>query len=216
MKKGNAKYWRAGQLDIDVHAGIVARLTTECRGNVHDCHVVQVTCESFEKETYGANPHSGAYGNRPDYNAKNAADLTTGSYFSSAYREKKEDIPHTRNNWVCYDFERRRVVATHYTVRTYAFGPGCSHLKPWLVETSADRKSWREVAREEGTNRLNESLFTAIFTVASGRECRFIRLVQIGRNHWVDDQLNISAWEIFGRLIGAPARDSFSNESSSE
>jgi hypothetical protein len=53
MKKGNGKYWRAGQLDIDVRDGIFARLTTECRGNVHDCHVVQVTCGSFEKETYG-------------------------------------------------------------------------------------------------------------------------------------------------------------------
>jgi hypothetical protein len=119
--------------------------------------------------------------------------LTTGSYLSSAYREKREDIPHTRNNWVCYDFERRRIVVIHYTISTYAFGPGCSHLKSWLIETSADGKSWREVAREEGTNRLNGSLFTAIFTVASGRECRFIRLMQIGRNHWGDDQLNISA-----------------------
>jgi hypothetical protein len=37
--------------------------------------------------------------------------------------------------------------------------------------------------------------------VAGGGECRFIRLVNVGKNHFGDDQLNISAWEIFGSLI---------------
>jgi hypothetical protein len=37
--------------------------------------------------------------------------------------------------------------------------------------------------------------------VTGGRECRFIRLVNIGRNHDGEDCLCISAWEIFGSLI---------------
>jgi hypothetical protein len=45
-------------------------------------------------------------------------------------------------------------------------GSGTCHLKSWLVETSADGKSWREVAREENNERLNGKSFTGIFAVA--------------------------------------------------
>jgi hypothetical protein len=168
---------------------------------VHDRDVVDVTSGSFEKETRGANPHSGAYDNDVDCAAKNAADLETGSNFLSAYREGWEDIPHTKNNWVCYDFKERRVVPTHYAINTNEYGPGYAHLKSWLVETSADGESWREVAREEKNRQLNGSWFTGTFAVAAGGECRFIRLVNIGKNQTGDDCLCISAWEIFGSLV---------------
>jgi hypothetical protein len=42
---------------------------------------------------------------------------------------------------------------------------------------------------------------TGTFAVADGGECRFIRLVNIARNHLGNDCLFISAWEIFGNLI---------------
>jgi hypothetical protein len=167
---------------------------------VHGRHIVDVTFGSFEKETEGANPHSGAFCNASNYAAKNAADLETDSYFCSAYR-RKEDILHTRNNWLCYDFKERKIVPTHYAIRTNLAGPGYSHLKSWLVETSADGESWREVAREEGNEQLNGKWFTVTFAVAGGGECRFIRLVNIGRNQHGNDQLRISAWETFGGLI---------------
>jgi hypothetical protein len=116
---------------------------------VHDRHLVEVTSGSFERETQGANPHSGAYNNRPENAAKNAADLETDSHFFSAYRLRKEDIRHTRNTWLCYDFKERRIVPTHCTIRTYGIGSGTAHLKSSLVETSVEGESWREVAREE-------------------------------------------------------------------
>jgi hypothetical protein len=184
--------------DLNVPDGIIAHLTRECGGNVHDRHVVEVTSGSFERETLGANPHSGAFDNAPDYAAKNAADLETGSRFYSAYREKKENIPHTRNNWICYDFKERRIMLTHYTICTFHGG---QRLKSWLVETSLDGKSWREVAHEEDNTQLNGRHFTATFAVAGGRECRFIRLVNIGRDHYGYDCLIIPAWEIFGGLV---------------
>jgi hypothetical protein len=74
-------------------------------------------------------------------------------------------------------------------------------LKSWLVETSADGDTWREVARKEDNEQLNGYLFTATFAVAGGGECRFIRLVNIGRNHMGNDSLYITRWEIFGGLI---------------
>jgi hypothetical protein len=125
VKKGKAKPRWGNEVEIDVPDGIIAHLTKECGGNVQDRHVVDVTCGSLEKETYGANPHSGAYENKLCYAAKNAANLEDDSHFSSACRSRSEDIPHTRNNWVCYDFKERRIVPTHYAVRTNWYGPGC-------------------------------------------------------------------------------------------
>jgi hypothetical protein len=91
-------------------------------------------------------------------------------------------------------------VATHYAIRTYWGDPGNAHLKSWLVETSADGESWREVDHKDGNKQLNGTHFTGTFEIADGGECRFIRLVNIGRNHWGNDRLAISAWEIFGSL----------------
>jgi hypothetical protein len=64
-----------------------------------------------------------------------------------------------------------------------------------------DRENWREVAHQEDNEQLNGKWFTDTFGVAGGGECRFIRLVNIGRNHRWDDALFISAWEIFGNLF---------------
>jgi hypothetical protein len=102
---------------------------------------------------------------------------------------------------VCYDFKERRIVPTHYTIRTNGYGPGGEHLKSWLVEISGDGQNWWEVAREENNTQLNGKWFSDTFAVAGGGECRFIRLVNIGRNHYGGDSFWISAWEIFESLI---------------
>jgi hypothetical protein len=69
------------------------------------------------------------------------------------------------------------------------------------LETSADGESWREVDCREDTNEVNSNYFTGIFGVAGGGECRFIRLANIDKNHFANDAIYISAWEIFGSLI---------------
>jgi hypothetical protein len=51
-------------------------------------------------------------------------------------------------------------VPTHSAIRTHGYPPGNSHLKSWLIETSADGESWREVAREKGNRQLNGSFKT--------------------------------------------------------
>jgi hypothetical protein len=49
----------------DVPDGIIAHLTRECGGNVHDRHTVNVRRGSFEREMERADPHSGACHNLP-------------------------------------------------------------------------------------------------------------------------------------------------------
>jgi hypothetical protein len=189
------------EVEIDVPDGIITHLTRECGANVHDGHVVEVTSGSFAKETHWVDLHLEAFGNHPNYAAKNASDLETASCFWSAYREKEDDIPYTRNNRVCHNFKERRIVPTHYAIRTNWSDSGNSHVKSWLVETSVDGENWREVAHEEDNEQLNGSHLTGPFAVAGGRACRFIRLVNIGRNHRGRDTICISAWEIFGSLF---------------
>jgi hypothetical protein len=61
MKRGKLRLFGRikPEQTYDIPDGIIAHLTRECGGNVHDRHVVDITCGSFEKETYGASPHSG-------------------------------------------------------------------------------------------------------------------------------------------------------------
>jgi hypothetical protein len=92
-----------------------------------------------------------------------------------------------RNNWICYDFNERRIVPTYYTIRSSCYNPD---LKSWPVETSLDGESWLEVAREEHNKELNQALCTGTFAVAGAGDCRFIQLVNIGRNHRANDGLN--------------------------
>jgi hypothetical protein len=121
--------WSKKVGSFDVHDGVIAHLTREYGGNVHDHLVVDVTCGPFEKETEEANPHSGAYNNHPSCVAKNPTDLETDSIFFSAYHLSSHDIPHMKNNWGCYEFTGRKTVPTHYTIRRYGYPPGSARLK---------------------------------------------------------------------------------------
>jgi hypothetical protein len=172
---------KGGQFEVP--DGIIAHLTRECGGNVQDRNVVEVTSGSFGTET-----------NPPCGKLKNIADMEAGSYFHTCYRSRSEDIPHTRNNWVCYDFKDKRIIPTHYTIRSLGDKPNFSHLKSWLVETSVDGKNWKEVDHKE----LNGKWFMGTFTVAGGDVCRFIRLVNIGRDH--------QGYDILGRSSGSSSR----------
>jgi hypothetical protein len=70
-----------------------------------------------------------------------------------------------------------------------------------LAELSADGRSWQEADRQENNNEFNGSLFTGIFSVACGGDCRSIRLVNIGKNYTGCDTLVVAGREIFESLI---------------
>jgi IS1 family transposase len=185
---------------FEVPDGIIGHLTRECGGNVHDHNIIEVT--SYIPSGADRIWVTGSHRSNP---ARNAAALADGSIFQSAPfngHSYDQNTPHTRNNWLCYDFKDRRIVPTHYAIRSHQHGDsGAEHLKSWLVETSADSQTWKEVDRREGSTELNGQSLTRTFAVTGGSACRFIRLVNIGRTHHGDDCVAISALEIFGSLI---------------
>jgi hypothetical protein len=48
---------------------------------------------------------------------------------------------------------------------------------------------------------MKERSVIRLFKVNQGKLRRFVRIVNIGRNHYGDDRLVISAWEVFGDLF---------------
>ena len=64
--------------------GVIAYLTRECGGNVHDKGIVNVTASSL-------NPHV----NSSEYQLKNVVDMGTNTRYWSN---------NEKNTWICYDF----------------------------------------------------------------------------------------------------------------
>jgi hypothetical protein len=173
---------------LEVPDGIIRHLTREWGGDLGDRNI-RVTA-------------SGVYDNNPNYKPGNATDLDQTSHFVSACRAARKDIPHERNNWICYDFRRRRIVPKAYAIRSCDERRGGPHLRSWLVEVSVDGENWTEIDHHEHDNELNGYHVVQTFSVQQVTECRYIRLVNIGRTHCNDDAIHIEAWEIFGTLIG--------------
>jgi hypothetical protein len=164
--------------------GIIAHLTAQGGGNVHDRHVVNVT-SSPPFDTHA-------------HDAKNAVDLHSDTQFWSNCHFN--EISHTRNNWICLDFKRRRVIPTHITIRSRCGVGGCN-LKSWIIEVSVDGQHWTKIGHWENNSDLNKENTTCVFPVTEGEICRFLRLVNIGKNHFGHDMLAIAGFEVFDTLI---------------
>jgi hypothetical protein len=169
--------------------GIIRHLKKRYTGNVHDCGAVVVSSSRpMADASYCC--------------AKNVVDLKSSSFFWSAHRNIWDDIPHSKNKWLCYDFRDRKVIPSHYAIRTNSNDIESEHLRNWAVEGSRDGETWVEIDRREDNGELNGYKFTATFSVSKICECRMVRIANIGTNWVGSDALEISAFEIFGALIG--------------
>ena len=155
--------------------GVIAELTRECGGNVHEKGAVEVTANTVY---YG-------------HEAKNVVDLGTNPHFASS------DEP---NSWIRYDFKGRRVAPTSYSIRTH----DCIYPKSWVLEVSNDGSdgSWTIVDRRENSNDLNAGRVTRNFAIST-TPCgsfQFVRLRQIGKTHSDNYLLVLTSLELFGTL----------------
>ena len=161
--------------------GIIAHLTRECGGNVHEKGIVKVTALSCFKA----------------HVPENAVDLGSDSHFAS------QSSP---NQWICYDFGGRRVTPTSYSIRSYCNVPGGAHPRSWVLEVSNDGSEglWEVVDSHENNFNLNDRHVICNFVISAppSGAFRFVRLRQTGKNHYEHggDSLNISALELFGAL----------------
>ena len=160
--------------------GIVAHLTRECNGNVHEKGVIEVTASSIETRHFAP---------------KDVVSQKESSVFFTTSAE---------HSWICYDFKSRRVFPTSYCIRSiYDGGLGSSNLKSWAFEGSNDGQSWCVLDHRENDSSLNARNVTMNFTVTSTESpssYRFLRIHQTGVNHANTNRLALSSLEVFGRL----------------
>jgi len=172
LRWDNARPWQECPL-----RGIIAHLTQECGGNVHDRKVVSVTS-------------NGVYGKAAVHSPAHAADLDTDSIFDSVCQQEA---------WLCYDFMGHEVTVTHYAIRSYSGITGGCNLRSWAVDASKDGGRWQEIDRQDNCDDLRAAGGIAIFLVAKPQSARMVRLRRTGFNHQGSLNFHISAFELFGK-----------------
>lgn len=162
--------------------GIVHFMSNEIRGNVSDKGIIIATSSSA---------------NRSDVSARNAVDIiNSSSYFFSGDKE---------NSWIKYDFTSRKVIPSHYSIRSYPSSSGSEHLRNWVIEGSNDDTHWELLDSKSGVSCLNSRNAFHTFEIEDKKKAkegfRFIRLRQIGKNASGTFNLSLSALEYFGKII---------------
>jgi hypothetical protein len=170
--------------DLDPLGGIIAYLTEQCDGNVHDCGVVIVSS-------------SGSRDSHSCCAAKNAVDLKDASKFISSFHSRGFAIRPEGNNWICCHFKDITIIPTHYSIRSDFQGhPGGDNLKSWRVKVSMDGRKWIKVDDKVNNSELDDTDVTRVFPVARVELGHFIRLINVGVSHGGDDQLVITSFEV--------------------
>ena len=160
--------------------GIIAHLTRECGGNVHEKGVVEVTSIGCLDV---------------NHQPENVVDFWSLSHFCSV------DLP---NSWIRYNFRGWRVTLTSYSIKSYCWRPGGDHPRSWVLEVSNDGSegSWTVVDSRENSFDLNDKFVTRNFAVSArpSGAFRFVRLRLTGKNHRGENFLQVCALELFGTL----------------
>jgi hypothetical protein len=156
--------------------GIIAHLTRFCGGNVSDKNIVKIT------------PSSTGHGD-----CKTLANFGVISDF------------YTKNSpgsWVCYDFERMKVMITSYSIRSRS---PTTTLFPrhWILEGSSDGQDWVEIDRRDNDLSLNQMNPIVHFgcVTTNSRAMKMIRFRLTGKDSLGSHYLCISGLELFGSLF---------------
>jgi hypothetical protein len=152
--------------------GIIAYLTAQRGGNVHDLGIVEIEASSRDSPLF----------------EKYTADLRSPIYFQS---NNKAD------QWLMYDFKNLRVKPTHYSIHAHSNN---YYLRSWVLEGSLDKSEWIELDHQENNTTTSSAHPIGTFPISSSVECRYVRLRQTGKNARGTDHLILFAFEIFGQL----------------
>jgi hypothetical protein len=162
--------------------GVIHYLTRKCKGNVHDRNVVAISASS-------AYPKAG-------YEPRQVADFEAKRPFLS------DNKP---NSWICYDFQERRIQPTHYTVRS-RLDENYGHLRSWVLEGSADGKSWVTIDQREDNQSLASIGAIATFPISVSIQLCQVRLRQLSLNSNGNYWLELSMLELYGTLLEPEAQ----------
>jgi hypothetical protein len=118
--------------------------------------------------------------------ADNVVDLAPNSYFASHNQ---------RNQWLMINFNRKRVLVTHYELRTYN---GQFSLKSWVFQGSNDRFEWTTIdvqSNDDLKNPGSECRYTCRYT----SPFQYFR-IRMNENHFGNDVMVIANLELYGEV----------------
>lgn len=162
--------------------GIIHYLTKECGGNVAEKHVVDVSGSS-------------TYNDNSQFAPKNAVDLdSSNTYFAS------DSIP---NSWLKYDFKDKKIVPTHYTIRTRR-NSNIHNPSSWIIEVANKDGEWKTIDSQNNVPFLNNDTIQTYKInkkLAENEGYRYIRFKQLNNNNGGSFNLYLAGLEFFGKII---------------
>ena len=187
-------------------SGIIAFLTRECGGNVHDLGIVEVMLKNMHDLELAQLSHSATeYLTRPLKFLHSMMDVPLLVDYPWHVLQLKADgfcALTGSGSWICYDFKQFRVVLSSYSIRIAdVWLPPSKSIRSWVIEVSRDKITWLVVDQRENIDCSGASIqnFPCIPTLYGG--LRYVRLRQTGENDTEIDLLAISALEFFGTLF---------------
>ncbi|KAK8878451.1 hypothetical protein M9Y10_005224 [Tritrichomonas musculus] len=149
-------------------------------------------------EVLGANPSSVVEVTSSPFNSQYPPENVIDNSSNDTQYFESNDEP---NSWICFDFKNMRVSLSHYTLKTWFWGPNFQHLKSWIVEGSDDGREWTELDQREDEESLNDALAFRRFKCLMRVTCRYIRIRSTDVDHSGSNLLILNAVEFYGRLI---------------
>ena len=91
-----------------------------------------------------------------------------------------DPLPDSSNGWIEFDFLKRNINITSYTLRTSQCGTnGCYHAKSWRILGSNDRENWEIIDQRVNNPSLNGEYKQCRFECSrSDKYYRYIRYIQ--------------------------------------
>ncbi|KAK8871446.1 hypothetical protein M9Y10_007175 [Tritrichomonas musculus] len=106
-------------------------------------------------------------------------------------------------NWICFDFKDRRVIPTHYTLKSVNWGVNSNHPRSWVVEGRTEGGEFETIDEESDCAFLNGVSLVHTFALSrpSSKEFKYIRVRLTGPDWANANYLIFDSFEIYGRLI---------------
>lgn len=105
---------------------------------------------------------------------------------------------------ISFDFKKRSVKLTNYSIQTGTWSQNDGHLKNWAIESSNDGEKWEEIDSRSNNSSLNGKRNSSTFDIEHKQQefYRFVRLRQTGLS-WCpnsNNQFEITYIDFYGFL----------------
>lgn len=117
---------------------------------------------------------------------------------------KRFQSKHNENEWICFDFLDKKVIPSHYQLRSACCDSNWAHPRSWVIEGSNDDVEWIQLYLQNDCPYLNGRSISHLFMLENrneSRSFRYIRMRYVGVNWCNGYCMAFDSFEIYGSLI---------------